>query len=104
MATIKKHTWTRTELDERGRPRRVTLAAYGYDLRVNGRRERRWDAAWRTPADARLGLAIAAIHAENRQRYGSPRIHAKGVHSPILLPGVSAFGRIHDVRRCPIGA
>ncbi|PYN74097.1 MAG: hypothetical protein DMD96_31690 [Candidatus Rokuibacteriota bacterium] len=58
----------------------------------------------RAQADARLGLAIAAIHAENRQRYGSPRIHAKGVHSPILLPGVSAFGRIHDVRRCPIGA
>ncbi|PYN74096.1 MAG: hypothetical protein DMD96_31685 [Candidatus Rokuibacteriota bacterium] len=57
MATIKKHTWTRTELDERGRPRRVTLAAYGYDLRVNGRRERRWDAAWRTPADARVALA-----------------------------------------------
>jgi putative transposase len=28
-------------------------------------------------ADARLGLEIAAIHAESRQRYGSPRIHAE---------------------------
>ncbi len=28
-------------------------------------------------ADERLGLEIAAIHAENRQRYGSPRIHAE---------------------------
>jgi transposase InsO family protein len=40
--------------------------------------------AWRTrpparraQADARLGLEIAAIHAETRQRYGSPRIHAE---------------------------
>jgi len=40
--------------------------------------------AWRTrppaprqQADERLGLAIAAIHAESRQRYGSPRIHAE---------------------------
>lgn len=57
MAAIKKHTWTRTELDERGRPRRVTLVAYGYDLRVNGKRERKWDAAWRAPADARAALA-----------------------------------------------
>ena len=31
----------------------------------------------RAQADARLGLEIAAIHAENRQRYGSPRIHAE---------------------------
>src|SRR5262249_58394691 len=57
MASINKHTWTRTELDARGRPRRVTLVAYGYDVRVNGRRERKWDAAWRTPADARAALA-----------------------------------------------
>jgi hypothetical protein len=28
-------------------------------------------------ADERLGLAIAAIHAESRQRYGSPRVHAE---------------------------
>src|SRR5439155_1110327 len=28
-------------------------------------------------ADERLGLEIAAIHAETRQRYGSPRIHAE---------------------------
>lgn len=28
-------------------------------------------------ADDRLGLEIAAIHAEHRQRYGSPRIHAE---------------------------
>ncbi len=28
-------------------------------------------------ADERLGLEIAAIHAESRQRYGSPRIHAE---------------------------
>lgn len=40
--------------------------------------------AWRarpqaphTAADERLGLEIAAIHAESRQRYGSPRIHAE---------------------------
>jgi transposase InsO family protein len=31
----------------------------------------------RAQADARLGLEIAAIHAENRQCYGSPRIHAE---------------------------
>jgi transposase InsO family protein len=31
----------------------------------------------RTRADDRLGLEIAAIHAESRQRYGSPRIHAE---------------------------
>src|SRR5437867_1468101 len=34
MAAIKKHTWTRTELDDRGRPRRVTLAAFGAALPV----------------------------------------------------------------------
>ena len=28
-------------------------------------------------ADERLGLEIAAIHAESRRRYGSPRIHAE---------------------------
>jgi len=31
----------------------------------------------RAQADQRLGLEIAAIHAESRQRYGSPRIHAE---------------------------
>ena len=31
----------------------------------------------RVQADARLGLEVAAIHAESRQRYGSPRIHAE---------------------------
>jgi putative transposase len=31
----------------------------------------------RMRADDRLGLEIAAIHAEHRQRYGSPRIHAE---------------------------
>jgi transposase InsO family protein len=31
----------------------------------------------RVAADARLGLEIAAIHAESRQRYGSPRVHAE---------------------------
>jgi putative transposase len=31
----------------------------------------------RARADARLGLEITAIHAESRQRYGSPRIHAE---------------------------
>ena len=31
----------------------------------------------RVQADERLGLEIAAIHAESRQRYGSPRIHAE---------------------------
>lgn len=31
----------------------------------------------RVQGDARLGVAIAAIHAESRQRYGSPRIHAE---------------------------
>ena len=34
-------------------------------------------AAPRARADHRLGLEIAAIHAESRQRYGSPRIHAE---------------------------
>jgi putative transposase len=40
--------------------------------------------AWHTRApsahargDERLGLEIAAIHAESRQRYGSPRVHAE---------------------------
>jgi putative transposase len=28
-------------------------------------------------ADERLGLEIAAIHADSRQRYGSPRVHAE---------------------------
>lgn len=33
--------------------------------------------AARTRADERLGLEIAAIHAESRRCYGSPRIHAE---------------------------
>ena len=33
--------------------------------------------ATRTRADERLGLEISAIHAESRQRYGSPRVHAE---------------------------
>jgi len=33
--------------------------------------------ARRGQVDARLGVEIAAIHAESRQRYGSPRIHAE---------------------------
>ena len=33
--------------------------------------------AARAQADARLGLEIAAIHAESRERYGSPRVHAE---------------------------
>jgi putative transposase len=33
--------------------------------------------AARSVADDRLGLEVAAIHAESRQRYGSPRIHAE---------------------------
>jgi hypothetical protein len=33
--------------------------------------------ARRAQADARLGPEVAAIHAETRQRYGSPRIHAE---------------------------
>jgi len=37
-----------------------------------GTRARRRRGRKRTPA----GLEIAAIHAETRQRYGSPRIHA----------------------------
>lgn len=31
----------------------------------------------RVRADERLGVEIAAIHAESRQRYGSPRVHAE---------------------------
>jgi putative transposase len=31
----------------------------------------------RARADNRLGLEIAAIHAESRERYGSPRVHAE---------------------------
>jgi putative transposase len=34
----------------------------------------------RDRTDTRLGLEIAAIHAESRQRYGSPRIHAELAH------------------------
>jgi putative transposase len=34
-------------------------------------------AAPRRQADERLGLEIAAIHAESRQRYGSPRVLAE---------------------------
>ena len=33
--------------------------------------------ALHTQADERLGLEIAAIHAESRRRYGSPRVHAE---------------------------
>ena len=33
--------------------------------------------AARTQADQRLGVEIEAIHAETRQRYGSPRVHAE---------------------------
>src|SRR5207247_5615393 len=71
MAVIQRHEWTRTEPDERWRPRRVTLVAYGYDLRVDGKRERKWDAAWTTPALARVALAerekeIAAGHVAPR--------------------------------------
>jgi putative transposase len=33
--------------------------------------------ALRSQADERLGLEIAAIHAESRRRYGSPRVHAE---------------------------
>jgi putative transposase len=33
--------------------------------------------AGRVQADERLAVEIAAIHAESRQRYGSPRIHAE---------------------------
>jgi len=31
----------------------------------------------RAQGDARLGLEVAAIHAESRYRYGSPRVHAE---------------------------
>jgi integrase len=41
----------------RGRQRRVTLVAYGYDVRINGKRERKWEGEWHTPADARAALA-----------------------------------------------
>jgi len=34
----------------------------------------------RTQADQRLGVEIQAIHAESRQRYGSPRVHAELRH------------------------
>lgn len=57
MAAIIRRTWTRKDLDERGRERRTKLVAYGYDLRVNGRRERRWSADWLTEARARAVLA-----------------------------------------------
>jgi transposase InsO family protein len=36
--------------------------------------------AARTEADQRLGVEIQAIHAESRQRYGSPRVHAELHH------------------------
>jgi putative transposase len=36
--------------------------------------------AARTLADRRLGVEIQAIHAESRQRYGSPRVHAELQH------------------------
>ena len=41
---------------------------------TRGRRARRRRHA---QADERLGVEIAAIHAESRQRYGSPRVHAE---------------------------
>jgi transposase InsO family protein len=34
-------------------------------------------AAPRTQQDQRLGVEVQAIHAESRQRYGSPRVHAE---------------------------
>jgi len=33
--------------------------------------------SWHAQTDERLGLEIAAIHGESRQRYGSPRVHAE---------------------------
>ena len=33
--------------------------------------------ARRTQQDQRLGVEMQAIHAESRQRYGSPRVHAE---------------------------
>ncbi len=41
---------------------------------TRGRRGRR---RARTQQDQRLGVEIQAIHAETRQRYGSPRVHAE---------------------------
>ena len=33
--------------------------------------------AKRTQSDQRLAVEIAAVHAESRRRYGSPRVHAE---------------------------
>jgi transposase InsO family protein len=57
----------------------------------------------RVQADDRLGLEIAAIHAESRQRYGSPRIHAGG---PRLPHGEEARGTPDAAPRvgCPAPA
>ena len=38
---------------------------------------RRRPEAMRVVADRRLAVEVAAIHAESRQRYGSPRVHAE---------------------------
>lgn len=46
----------------------------------------------RPRADERLGLEIAAIHAETRQRYGSARIHAE-------LGSAAAAGRVASAWR-----
>jgi len=51
---------------------RVSRAGfYAWQVRPPAVRER---------TDTRLGLEIAAIHAESRQRYGSPRIQAELAH------------------------
>ncbi len=72
-----------------GRARRRLTPAWGArgadDRGAGGTRvSRAGFYAWQTRApaahigaDERLGLEIAAIHAESRQRYGSPRIHAE---------------------------
>jgi len=53
----------------------------------------------RAQADARLGLEIAAIHAESRHRYGSPRIRAelvdRGCHTS--RKRVARLMRVHGL-------
>ena len=53
----------------------------------------------RAQADERLGLEIAAIHAESQRRYGSPRIHAELVHRGCLTSRkrVARLMRVHGL-------
>ncbi len=61
MATIITRTWS-----SRGPlGRRVRHVSYGYDVRINGQRERRWSADWTTETQAHEALTARLKEAES---------------------------------------